>query len=47
MWKAPTSIRLSDEAKRLIALVAEKLALSKTAIVELAVRDFAKRNKVE
>jgi predicted transcriptional regulator len=41
--KPPTSFRLSDEARRLLALLAEKLSISHTAILELAIREKARR----
>lgn len=44
--KTSTSYRLSDEAKRLLALLAEKLSVSQTAILELAIREKAKRERV-
>lgn len=43
----PTSHRLSDEARRLLALLAEKLGISQTGILELAIRDKAKREGVK
>ena len=39
----PTSYRLSDEARRLLVLLAEKLGVSQTSILELAIREKAKR----
>jgi len=47
MKKNPTSIRLSDEGKRLLALMAEKLAVSQAAVLELAIREKAKREGVK
>jgi predicted transcriptional regulator len=47
MKKNPTSIRLSDEAKRLLALMAEKLAISQAAVIELAIREKAKREGIK
>jgi len=46
MKDQPTSIRLSPDAKRLIAAVSQKLGISQTAILELAIRCLAKREKV-
>ena len=43
MKKLLTSIRLSEDAKRLIRLMSEKLGISQTAIIELAIREKAKR----
>lgn len=36
-------MRLSEEAKRLLALLAQKLSISQAAVMELAVRDYAKQ----
>lgn len=47
MKKKLTSIRLSDDAKRLITLMSEKLGISQTAIIELAIREKAKREGVK
>lgn len=47
MKKNPTSIRLSDEGKRLMALLAEKLGISQAAVLELAIREKAKREGVK
>lgn len=47
MKKNPTSIRLSDEGKRLLALLAEKMGVSQAAVLELAIRDKAKREGVK
>mgnify|MGYP003579923691 CR=1 FL=1 len=43
----PTSHRPSQEARRLLALLAEKLSISQTAILELAIREKAKRERVK
>lgn len=43
MKNKPTSVRLSDDAKRLIAELSRKLGISQTAIIELAIREKAKR----
>jgi predicted DNA-binding protein len=37
----PTSIRLSEEGKQLPKLLAKKLGLSESAVVELALRRLA------
>jgi predicted transcriptional regulator len=42
-----TSVRLSPEAKRLLAGIAKKLSISLAAVLELAIRDKAKREGVE
>jgi hypothetical protein len=46
MERKPTSFRLSTTAMRLIVLLAESLGLSQTAVIEMAVRELAKRNKI-
>jgi predicted DNA-binding protein len=45
MGKLQTSIRISEEAKTLLEELSKKLGVSKTAIIELAVRDMAKKEK--
>jgi predicted transcriptional regulator len=45
--KPPTSHRFSDEARRLLVLLAEKLSISQTAVLELAIRDKAKQEKIK
>ena len=45
--KPPTSHRLSDEARRLLAVLAEKLGVSQTAVIELAIREKARRERVK
>lgn len=42
-----TSMRLSTEAKRLLALLAQKLSISQAAVLELAIREKAKRAGVK
>lgn len=44
--KKPTSFRLSDEAKELIKKLSEHLGISEAAIIEMAVRLLAKREKL-
>lgn len=39
--KQATSIRLSPEAKRLLAALAKKLGVNQTAIMEIAIRRLA------
>lgn len=41
------SLRLSDEAKRLLRLLAEKNGISMTAVLELTVRKEAKRERIK
>jgi predicted transcriptional regulator len=45
--KQLTSVRLSLEAKRLLAAIAEKLSISQAAVLELAIRNQAKREGVK
>jgi PIN domain nuclease of toxin-antitoxin system len=45
--KQLTSMRLSREAKRLIAAPAQKLSISQAAVLELAIREKAKREGVK
>jgi hypothetical protein len=45
--KQSTSVRLSPEAKRLLALVAKKLGISLTAALEISIRTQAKREGVK
>ena len=45
--KRLTSVRLSPEAKRLLALLADKLSISQAAVLELAIRDKAKREGIK
>ena len=44
--KYPTSLRLSPEAKRLLVALAERLGISQTAVVEIAIREKAERENV-
>lgn len=45
--KKGTSYRLSDHVHALIEALADDMGSSKTQVVELAIRDLAKRRKVE
>ena len=45
--KQPTSFRLSKEAKRLLATLAQKLGIGQGAVVEIALRYLAKREGVK
>ena len=45
--KPSTSMYLSDEAKRLLALLAEHFGISKSAMLELLIRQAAKREKIK
>ena len=46
MNKHKTSVAMSQEAERLLRLLAEKLAVSKSAILEIAIREKAKAERV-
>ncbi|NDJ59819.1 MAG: ribbon-helix-helix protein, CopG family [Chloroflexi bacterium] len=45
--KKKTSYSLSEEAKRLLALLAEKLGVSQTAVLEILIREKAKQEDVK
>jgi len=45
--KLATSIRLTPEAKRLMAALAKKLGVSLTAILEIAIREKAKAEGIK
>jgi len=45
--KPAISFRLSEEAQRLLEAMAEKSAISKTAVLELAIREKARRDGIE
>ena len=45
--KQAVTIRLSGEAKRLLIELAQRLGISQTAVLELAVRRLAKLEEVE
>jgi len=47
MKKRSTSVWLSDEGKRLLALIAERLGVSQSAVLELLIREKAKREKIK
>jgi hypothetical protein len=44
--KRTTSLRLSQEAKRLLRLLADKSAISMSARLEVLIRDQARRERV-
>ena len=44
--KQQTAFRLTDEARALLASMAAKYGISQAAIVELAVREKAEREKI-
>ena len=43
--KKATSFRLSDNARQLLNKIANSLGISKTAVIELAIRKYAKKLK--
>jgi hypothetical protein len=45
--KKLTSMRLSVEAKRLLAVLAHKCSISQAAVLEIAIREKAKREGVK
>jgi hypothetical protein len=47
MKKNPTRIRLADEAKRLLALLAEQLGISQVVVLEILIREKAKKEGVK
>ncbi len=46
MVKKQTSIRMSDTAKKLVVLLAERLGISQSAVLELAIRTLAKQEGI-
>lgn len=44
--KLPRSYKLTEECLRLMALLAAKLGVNKSAVIELAVRDYARSQGV-
>ena len=47
MRKRATSLRLSDKARRLLVKLAEKLGISQTSVLEMAIRKLAKEEDVD
>jgi len=47
MNKPATSFRITEAAQILLEKLAEKLGIAKTAVVELAVRELAKKEGVK
>jgi predicted transcriptional regulator len=45
--KYPTSIRLSDEVKRLLDKLADKLDTTQAEVIARALRELAKKEKIE
>lgn len=46
MSKHPTSIRLSQEGKRLLEQIAARLGITRLAVIEILLRKEAKRLKI-
>jgi hypothetical protein len=44
--KRSTSYRLSEEARRLLALMAQQWGISQTSVIEIALRDIARRERI-
>jgi len=47
MNKHKTSVAMSQEAERLLRLLAEKWAVSKSAVLEIAIRALAKAEGIK
>jgi hypothetical protein len=47
MNKRSTSIWLSAEGKRLLGLLAQRMGVSQSAVLELLIREKAKREKIK
>lgn len=45
--KVATSFRLTIDAARLLGLLAARLGIPRTAVVEVAIRDLARRHKLD
>ncbi len=45
--KRSTTIRVTEDARRLMAVLAKKKGISQSAVLELAIRDMAKREQVQ
>jgi predicted DNA-binding protein len=43
----PTSIRLSEEARRLRKALAERMGVSESAVLELAIRELAEKKGIK
>ena len=47
MTKHATSVRLTDEGKRLLAALARKFGISQASVLELLIRDKAKKEGIK
>jgi predicted transcriptional regulator len=45
--KKSTTYRLTDDARRMLVAMAERLGISQSAVLELAIREKAKREGVK
>lgn len=45
--KQATSVRLSPDARRLLAALADRLGISQASVLELAIRDKARKEGVK
>lgn len=45
--KLKTSFAMSQEAERLLRLLAEKLSISRSAVLEIAIRWLARQEKIK
>lgn len=45
--KRATSVRLTDEARRLLERLAAKMGVSQAAVLEVAIREKARKEKVD
>ncbi len=46
MKKYPTSFRLPPKVKQLIKIIAEKLEISQTTVIVVAIREYAKKENI-
>lgn len=47
MSKTKTSFTLTDEAKRLLELLAKQLGISQTGVIEIAIREQAEKRGIK
>jgi predicted DNA-binding protein len=45
--KRQTSVRMSQEAKSLLEEISRKLGISQSAVIEISIRQLAKKEKIE
>lgn len=46
MTREQINVRLSEDARKLLALLASKLGISRTAVIELAIRELAEKKNI-